>query len=354
MEPKKSPDTDLGSTSLEGGNSSLDDSSSDSTSTVQSNDTTNSGAPGQSPTQNGDTSLNSLENSIQTPDQPGQKPLFFKRLWQRFNIYMLSFIVIVLLAIGIVIVFLLKDQKQPPAISTNSTQSLSQDQLKQLANSDTTLGSPKQTLNIESNAVFAGTILVRQDLEVAGTIRVNGALALPGITVSGLSNFNQIQATSVGITGSATVQGTLTAKNGFNVTGSSNFNGNVSATQLTTSTLQLNGDVIMTHHITGGGPIPGLSQGIALGGGGTTSLSGSDTSGSLTINTGSSPAAGCFATITFSRQYSGSPHVVVTPIGAAAAGLQYYVNRSSSSFSICTVSPAPSSQTFGYDYLIMN
>lgn len=305
-------------------------------------------------TTSGDLSLNSLDEKTRLPDPIKKKDPFFKRIWRRFNIYLLLFIVLILVAVGIVITFLVKDKKQNQTASTTNTQTLSQSQLQQLANSDTTLGSPKQTLNVESNAIFAGTVLVRQDLEVAGSIRVNGALALPGITVSGLSNFNQIQASSVGITGAATVQGTLTAKGGINVTGNSSFSGNVSTTQLTTSTLQLNGDLILTHHITGGGPVPGLSQGIALGGGGTASVSGSDTSGSITINTGSSPAAGCFETITFARAFSGTPHVIVTPIGAAAASLQFYVNRSSTSFSVCTTSPAPASQTFGFDYLIVN
>lgn len=302
----------------------------------------------------GDLSLSNLDENARTPETLQKKDPLFKRIWRKFNIYLLLFIVVILISIGVVVAFVLKDKSQNQPANTTSTQSLSQNQLQQLANSDATLGSPKQTLNVESNAIFSGTVLVRKDLEVAGSIRVNGALALPGITVSGLSNFNQIQASSVGITGSATVQGTLTAKSGINVTGNSNFSGNVSATQLTTSALQLNGDLIMTHHITGGGPVPNLAQGIALGGGGTASVSGSDTSGSITLNTGGSPAAGCFETITFARSYSGTPHVVVTPVGAGAASLQFYVNRSSTSFSVCTITPAPASQTFGFDYIIMN
>lgn len=303
--------------------------------------------------QAGDPTLSSLEDKSIAPDTPAKKLPFFKRLWQRFNIYMLLFVLIVLASVATVIFFTIKDKQQTTS-NTVSTQGLSENELKQLASSDSTIGSPKQTLNVESNAIFDGTVLVRNDLEVAGAIRVNGALALPGITVSGNSNFNQIQASSLGVTGAATVQGTLTARNGLNVNGNSNFSGNVSATQITTGSLQLNGDLVLTRHITAGGPIPSIAQGIALGGGGTTTLSGSDTTGSITINTGGSPGAGCFATITFTRAFTGTPHVVVTPIGAAAAGLQYYVNRSSSNFSVCTASTPPGSQTFGFDYMILN
>lgn len=348
MDPQEKPaEQNADSASLESGGSLVEPAGVQPTSTTEQPITSSSST-------SGDLSLSTLEDATRTPEQLTPKEPWFKRIWRKFNIYLLLFVVLVLIAIGIVITFVLKDKQQSPTTSTTTTQGLTQSQLQQLANSDTTVGSPKQTLNVESNAIFAGTVLVRQDLEVAGNIRVNGALALPGITVSGLSNFNQIQASSVNITGTETVQGTLTAKNGLNVTGSGSFSGNVSATQLTTSSLQLNGDLIMTHHITGGGPIPGISQGIALGGGGTASVSGSDTSGSVTINTGSSPPAGCFATVNFARQYSSTPHVTITPIGAAAASLQFYVNRSSSSFSVCTISPAPSSQTFGFDYLIMN
>lgn len=300
-----------------------------------------------------DPSLNSLDSTNLTPETPEPKQPFLKRLWQRVNIYFLLFVIVFLICTAVAIGFFVKDKSQAP--STNvGTQNLSPSQLQQLANSDTNIGSSKQTLNIQSNAIFSGTILVRQDLEVAGNIRVNGALTLPGITVSGLSNFNQIQAGSVAITGSETVQGSFTAKNGISVSGNSSFNGSVSATQVTTGTLQLNGDLILTHHIIGGGAIPSIAQGVALGGGGTASVSGSDTSGSLTINTGSGPGAGCFATISFARAFASTPHVNITPVGAAAGSLQFYVNRSTSSFSVCTTSAPAGGQTFGFDYLVIN
>ncbi|HET7302613.1 MAG TPA: hypothetical protein VFI74_04755 [Candidatus Saccharimonadales bacterium] len=300
-----------------------------------------------------DPSLSTLESSSITPDAPMPKPPFYKRIWQRFNIYLLLFILVILVVAGVVIFFSIKEKSQTTS-NTINTQGLSESELKQLASSDSTIGSSKQTLNIESNAIFDGTVLMRHDLEVAGTIRVNGALALPGITVSGSSTFNQIQASTVGITGAATVQGVLTAKSGVNVTGNSSFNGNVSATQVTTGALQLNGDLVVTKHITAGGSIPGIAQGTALGSGGTATLSGSDTAGSITIKTGGGPGAGCFATINFSTAFSGTPHVAVTPIGASAGALSFYVNRSSSSFSVCTANAPPASQTFGFDYIILD
>lgn len=300
--------------------------------------------------------LNSSQPVAPLTPPPSEKKLnIFKRLWGKLNIYLLLFILVVLVAAAVVIVMTVKGRHDATtATNTINSQGLNEETLKKLASSETTIGSSSQILNIESNAIFSGSILVKKDLEVAGSIKVNGALALPGITVSGTSSFNQIQASTLSLSGAATVNGTLTARNGLSVNGNGNFTGSVSATQLTTGSLQLNGDLILTHHITGGGAIPGLSQGIALGSGGTASLSGSDTSGSIAINTGNSPGAGCFATINFARAYNGTPHVIVTPIGAAAASLDFYVNRSTSSFSVCTTSPAAGGQSFGFDYLIMN
>jgi cytoskeletal protein CcmA (bactofilin family) len=283
------------------------------------------------------------------------KPPLLKRIWQKFNIYLLLFALVVIIAIVITAVLFLKNRSEVnDSKDIIDTQSLSEESLKQLSNSNVTVGNSKQILNIESNAIFAGAVLVRSNLEVAGSIKVGGELQLPGITVSGASRFSELQADNITIGASASIQGTLTVKNGMNVTGKSVFNGPLSAPVISTNSLELNGDLILTHHITAGGPIPGLTKGAALGSGGTASVSGSDTAGSITINTGGGPGAGCFATISFVRKFNGVPHVNVTPIGSAAAGLNYYVNRSTTEFSVCTTSPAASGQSFGFDYIVLD
>lgn len=284
---------------------------------------------------------------------PPKSPLF-KRLWRRLNIYLLLFILLILVATAVVIVLFVKDRAANKPQTTTSSQNLSSSALQQLANSGVSVGDPKQVLNIQSNTVFAGSVLMRGNLEIAGTVKIGGDLALPGITVSGNSRLGDVQANSLAVGGPTNIQGVLTAKNGINVTGNSNFAGNVSASQLTTGTLQLNGDLQLTHHITAGGPIPSISKGTAVGGGGTASLSGSDTAGSVAINTGDAPPAGCFASITFTRPFSTTPHVLITPVGASAAGIQYYTNRSATGFSICTINSAPAGQSFGFDYMALD
>jgi hypothetical protein len=195
--------------------------------------------------------------------------------------------------------------------------------------------------------------LIRDSLDVAGAIKVGGSLTLPGISVSGTSTFDQIQANSLSVNGSMTIQGGLNVKT-VNATSGGTFGGPVSAPQIVTQSLQLTGDLQLTRHIDAGGGTPSKADGGALGNGGTTSISGTDTAGTLTVNTGGSPGAGCFATITFTNKFGGTPHVAITPIGSAAAGLSYYVNRSNSNFSVCTTNPAPAGQSFSFDWVIVD
>jgi cytoskeletal protein CcmA (bactofilin family) len=283
-----------------------------------------------------------------------KKPPIWRRIWRHMNIYLLLFLLVLITGAAITWIMVMRYRAEQPKIEdVIDSQTLSDEALKQLANGSATIGNSQQILNVESNAVFSGTVLVRRNLEVAGTIKVGGDIALPGLTVSGNSRFGQVAADTLTIGGATNIQGPFTATKGINVTGNSSFNGTLSASQISTNSLQLGGDLTLTRHITAGGPIPNLSRGNALGSGGTASVSGSDTAGSIAINTGSSPGAGCFATVTFVRAYANTPHIAVTPIGSGAAGLEWYVNRSTGNFSVCTTNPAGGGQSFGFDYVIM-
>jgi cytoskeletal protein CcmA (bactofilin family) len=261
---------------------------------------------------------------------------------------------IVLIAVGATVGLFLKDSgEKQKAQSVIDSQNLSEGALKQLANSDVTVGNSRQVLKVESNAIFSGSVLVRSDLEVAGTIKVGGELQLPGMSVTGNSHFNQLQADNLTIASNGTVQGAFVIKKGLTVSGNSSFD-TLSAAQITTTAFQLNGELRLTNHITAGGPSPSAERGNAVGSGGTVSVNGSDTTGSIVVNTGSGTSAGCFATINFARKFNSTPHVVLTPIGSGGASVDYYVNRSSSQFSVCTANAAPGGQTFGFDYIVLN
>jgi cytoskeletal protein CcmA (bactofilin family) len=271
----------------------------------------------------------------------------------RVNIYFLLFVFIIVLS-GLVVFIGIQRSKKDAANPTIATQKLTQDELQKLQGSDSKVGDAKQTLSIESNAIFTGKVLLRDSLDVAGTLKVGGALSLPGLNVSGNSVFDQLQANKAVITGDATIQGQLNIQKNLVTSGGAQFGGPITAPQITVSSFQLSGDLTITRHIDAGGGTPGKSNGGALGSGGTTSISGTDTAGTLTINTGGGTGVGCFATIDFTQRFGGTPHVVVTPIGSAAAGLNYYVNRSSTGFSVCTTNPAPAGQSFSFDYIVID
>jgi cytoskeletal protein CcmA (bactofilin family) len=292
------------------------------------------------------------QGNTSAPEQ-SNKPPIIKRLWQKFNIYLLLFLLVILVFAGVTIMFYLKNKNDTDnAKETIDSQSLSEEAAKQLSSSSVTVGSSKQILNVASNAIFGGSVLVRSDLEVAGDIKVGGNIELPGLAVTGASKFDQLQTGTLSVTADATVQGTLTVRRGMSILGTSTF-GNISAAQVSTNALQLNGDLVLTKHLVAGGPIPGSNKGTALGSGGTASVNGSDTAGSITVNTGSGPGAGCFINISFVNRYDNVPHVIVTPVGSGAAALNYYINRSTTGFSVCTTNSAPSGQTFGFDYMIV-
>jgi cytoskeletal protein CcmA (bactofilin family) len=275
-----------------------------------------------------------------------------KRIMSKMNVYLLIFILLLLVA-GVIAVSVYLASKKAET-TTVPTQTLTSDTLKQLATSDVTVGEPKQVLNVQSNAAFAGKVFVKGSLEVAGAIQVGGSINVPGITVSGNSVFEQIQVNKgLSVQGDTSLQGQLSVQKNLTVAGSATFGGPVSAPSISVNTLQLNGNLSLTRHLAVGGATPGRSNGDALGGGGTTAVSGSDIAGSININTGSGASTGCFVTINFTTKYNTTPRVLITPIGASAAGIGYYVNRTTTNFSVCTATTPPSNASFGFDYFVV-
>lgn len=274
-------------------------------------------------------------------------------LLQKINIYLLIFGLVVIVGIAVTVIAFIKT---PSGTSTNNIkpQNLSASQLQLLASGSTTIGASDQVLNIEPNTIFSGQVLIRKDLDVAGNINVSQAVNLGSVTVTGIANIGQIQAGKLSVSGNAAIAGQVAINNTLAVSGASSFGGTVTADQLTVQNLDLSGDLTISRHIVATGAAPTASPGSsALGNGGTVSISGTDTAGSVIINTGSSPAAGCFMTITFSHSYASSPSIVITPVGNAAAGLAYYITRTASNFSICSNSVAPASISFGFDYIVI-
>ncbi len=286
-----------------------------------------------------------------TPEEKKLSPV--KRLLRKVNVYLLIFILIMVVAGIVSVVLYLNSQKTPEQPGINS-QSLSQETLKQLANTDASVGNTNQTLTIQGNAIIAGQSLLRGNLNVAGNLQTGGSITAPSITIAGATNLGETQVNSLQVSANTAIQGSTTMRD-LSVSGASSFSGAVTASQITVARLILSGNAILQvpNHLSFTGPTPSRSvnSGV-LGSGGTASISGSDTSGTVNVNTGNSPTAGCFAQITFNQPFASQPRVIVSPIGAAAGQTQYYTTRSNNGFSICTNNPAPANQSFAFDYFV--
>jgi cytoskeletal protein CcmA (bactofilin family) len=295
----------------------------------------------------------SSETKTNAPEKKKKSGGGIQGIIGKLNIYLLMFILIVVLSAGLVFVGMQRAKKEAE-VPTLGTTPLTKEALEKLKDSEAKVGDPKQTLSIESNTIFSGKVLVKDSLDIAGSLKIGGTVNINGLTVSGTSLFDQIQANTLSIAKETTLQGNVKIQKDLTVSGGANFGGTVSVPTLSAQTLNLINDLTFNKHIDAGGSTPTFSSGNALGGGGTTSVSGTDTAGTVTVNIGGSPpTAGCFITVTFAKAFVATPHVVITPVGASAAGLNYYITRSSTNFSICYLSSTPSG-SFSFDYIVID
>jgi len=297
-------------------------------------------------------------NADGTTSEPGAKPAkkqsAIKVFFKRFNLYLLLFLLVVVIAAAVSIVSYL-NSKKAPKVPNLTSKNLTQEDLKQLANSDATVGDTGQTLTVQGNAVFSGQVLVRSNLNVAGTIQLGGTFEVPDLVVSHTANLSDTQITSLQVQQGSTFAGLVTIQNGLNVGGSTAFSGPVTVGQLTATHITMSGNGVLEvpNHISFTGASPGRQiNPPVLGVGGSASINGSDTTGTININSGSGPIAGCFMSVTFNKPFTSTPHVIVSPVNATAGNLNYYVTRDVNGFSLCTTNAAGANQVFAFDYFI--
>jgi len=294
-----------------------------------------------------------------SPDKQPPKPLNSPRsspiskltsFAKRTNLYLLLFVFVLLIASLTIFVSIYRQKKGSAPPSINS-QSLSPNVLSGVSGGNTTIGTSNQLLTIQSATTFNSLVTVKNNLDVAGNLQVGKALSIPSVIVNGTGTFNQLQATSLTVSGNTTIQGQLIVPNGITVAGAANFSGTLSAPQLSVNSLTLNGNLAIDHHITTNGSIPKISSA----GSAVSSISGTDTAGTVTINLGAAGSSGtCYASVTFSQAFGNTPHLVISPSSSAAAAISYYVgNLSSTGFSICGATSQTSGQAI-FDYIAVD
>lgn len=291
------------------------------------------------------------------PETPGVKqPSALKRFLRKVNLYLLLFVLLAVISGIIVIVSYLNSQKEAPQPNIQN-QALTQEALKQLANTDASVGNTSQTLNIQGNTIIAGQTLMRGNLNVAGNFQTGGSIQGPSLTISGETNLGNTQINTLQVATNTAIQGSTTLRD-LNVAGTSSFSGPMTASQITTSRLIMSGNAVLQipNHISFTGPSPSRvvtsANSSVLGAGGTVSVNGSDTTGTININTGNNPSAGCFTRINFSQAFTTAPHVIISPVGSAAGALDYYVDRDRNGFNLCSNNAAAAGRTFAFDYFV--
>lgn len=287
--------------------------------------------------------------SAKSPSKPPKAPGPLGRL-KILNIYFLLFLLAVLVGVMVLIISLQMARKESGQTSLD-TQTLSPEDINNISGNDVSIGEPDQILRVKSNAVFEERLLVQGNVDIAGSLKVNSTFSVTELNVTNTGSINDARIGQLAVTGNASIQGQLTVQGTLNLTGGAAFGGAINAPQATIQTLQLNNDLKLNGHIDAGGPSPGKTNG-ALGGGGTASVSGSDTAGSISINTGSGPGT-CLVTINFARAFGSTPHVVISPTSSDGANLNYYVQRTANTFTICGTNTA-SARTYNFDYIVID
>lgn len=292
--------------------------------------------------------------NVEVTGKAKKGPGGLKRILKKVNLYLMAFIILLVIAGVVTTLTWLYSQKKPPE-ATIGSQNLSQEALKDLASGDASVGDARQRLTIKGDTTIEGQTLLRSNLDVAGNIQTSGKISGADLTISGTSNLANMQANRLQVSGNADVTGDITLGGGLNVTGTSTFNGPMTASKITAAQLVMSGNAKLEipGHLAFTGPTPGQNVNNAvLGNGGSASLSGSDTSGTIAFNSGNSPTAGCFITVNFRSNFQATPHVVISPVDAAAGNLNYYVTRTTTSFTICSNNAPAGNSRFGFDYFV--
>lgn len=269
------------------------------------------------------------------------------------NKYLVIFVMLIVLASG-GIFFVVQTSKKDVAQVAKTT-SLTADELTALRGNTTVVGDAQTTLDVQSNAVFQGQVILRNNLEVAGTVKIGTPLSLPALTVSGTSTLGQIAGNGLSISGNSALQGDVNLQRNLSVAGGANFAGPVAMQQLSVTNLVLSSDLVLPRHLSATGGIPGKVLGAALGPDGTASVSGTDVAGSITFNTGTGTISGALISLTFSQKYTRTPHIVVSPVGSGGANMNYYiVNRTSAGFTLSSTNSPPINSNFSFDYIVID
>jgi len=312
-----------------------------------------------------------------TPSPDGKKPKPLKRGTYRPS-HKATFIgaaviaVILAINIGVIAFFINQGDGGGDDGANRSEVTLSAATLDKLGVSKNPVGTRGAELIIGPDARFNGKVKIGSDISIAGKLNLNstliaqdaslaklqaGEVTLQQLGVNGdatVTNANVRQTLAVAgasrFQGAVTMSQLLTVNNSINVAGNLSIGGVLSARTFQASSLVSDTTLTIGGHVISRGAAPTLSAGGALGSGGTASISGSDSAGTVAANVGIGASAGIVATISFRQAYTSTPRVIVTAVGSGPRNV--YVNRSATGFSI-GVGDAMPPGGWAFDYFVI-
>lgn len=279
-------------------------------------------------------------------------------------------VIIAILAINAgIIVFVVKGQAKTNAtLATQGQVTVNQAALDKLGVNRIPVGDQGIQLTVNPNAKFNGNVQIGGNVTIGGQFSLNQPLSANSATFTSLKagktavselNINgDATASNLNLRKDMTVVGTsrlqgpvnmsslLTAA-GINVTGNLSVGGVLAVNSFHASTLTVDGNMTIGGHVVTRGSSPGVTRGGAVGSSGTVSISGNDASGTVAVNAGVSATTGEVACVSFHRNYSNTPHVIIT----ASAPLNAYVSRNAAGFCIY-VGDAMSPGGYAFDYIV--
>jgi len=281
-------------------------------------------------------------------------------------------VVAVVLAINVgVITFFLRQPDGAEEVNRSEV-TLSTETLDRLGVSKNPVGTRGAELVVGPSARFNGKVTIGSDITIAGKLNLNntfvaqdaslaklqaGDVTLQQLGVNGdatVTNANVRQTLSVAgstrLQGPVTLSQLLTVNNSINVAGNLAIGGVLSARTFQASSLVSDTTLTIGGHVISRGAAPSVSPGGALGSNGTTSISGSDSAGTVAANVGVGASPGIVATVSFRQAYTSTPRVIVTAVGSGPRNV--YVNRSSTGFSI-GVGDAMPPGGWAFDYFVI-
>lgn len=272
---------------------------------------------------------------------------------------------------GVIIVgiyYFVNVRNKPKATPTNSkVTTLDKSELSKLGAffEGNSAGDAGQVLTITSSTLFKNRIATSADLKVLGGAEISGPANLSDLNVEKISTLGVTNVRGqLTVAGPASLNGALlvaagaSIKGNVSVAGAGAFTGPLSAPSLTVTDLSVAGTINLAGHLSISGQNSSASAGSEAGAGATASVDGNDTSGTITINTGTIPgqavpAGGLLGRLNFRTTYPRAPKVLITPVGPNAANLKYYVIKTANNFIIGSSTPATSGTQYVFDYWVI-